>query len=95
VILDFAKQEFDVYIDGGSFYNFLLINNGKFKNQADYVDKIWISNGDAWSGHDSYAWFDNIMVNGFQENAVWESEVQEISEYYTVEDTIITFRGLK
>jgi hypothetical protein len=97
VILDFSKQTFDVYIDGGAFNNFLIVDDASFRNPATSTDTIRIGNGDAWSepvNPDSYTWYDDITVDKFQYIATWESSNITIQENEQLINTTLSFYDL-
>jgi hypothetical protein len=71
--LDFPNQEYDVYIDGGIFNDFLIVQDAAFMNAATSVNTIRIGNWDAWGGQDSNAWYDNLITTGYQTSATWQS----------------------
>ncbi|MCK5560093.1 MAG: hypothetical protein KAJ51_05845 [Thermoplasmata archaeon] len=97
IILDFTNQQYDEYIDGGSFNNYLIVDDANFRNPATSANRIRIGNTDGWSepvDPDSYAWYDDLKFEKFQPSGVWESTPQTIPSNQQMVNTTITYSGL-
>ncbi len=96
-VLDFTYQQYDVYIDGGAYNDFLIVDDANFRNPATSANTVLIGNGDAWSepvNPDSYGWYDDLIAVKFQYSAIWESAPLSIPDYQHLENTTITYSGL-
>ncbi len=96
-VLDFTNQQYDIYIDGGAYNDFLIVDDANFRNPTTSANTVRIDNMDAWSepvNPDSYGWYDDLIADKFQYSAIWESAPQSIPDYQHLEKTTITYSGL-